>query len=274
MAQKSLTETEQAQEYLLTKDSSEFEQSLLVSIDKKTAGIVLYYFQAKGQLGRKFHAKNHSISDQDKERFQKNNTRLENLKKEIATRDLISLVKRYNESIILGGLIQLIRDNEANILTYDFYLKLKEKFFNWPKVGIRDDRILLSWKDFSKAIHEVDEWIIEKKEAYIPIMEKLIKFIEDNPNYTAETLYLQLLDLPEKEVFYFICNMLLTNPPLRIDFLSIAQLKDEKLLTFEKTIFQILDIIDKKTSETNLKGLILLFKQQIADVRSELVESN
>ena len=272
MEQKSLTETEQAQGYLLSKNSTDFEQSLLISIDKKTAGVVLYYFQAKGQLSRKIQEKDISISEQDKERFSLNKTRLENLKKEISATDLTFLIKKYNESIILSGLIQLIRENEANILTYDEYLRLKEKFMSWPKIGIKDDRILLSWKDFSKAIHEVDDWILEKKNSYTPIMEKLLKINEDNPDCTAQTFY-KLIDLPEKEIFYFICNLLLTNPPLRTDFLSISQLENEKLLTFEKTIFQILDIIASETTDTNLKGLILLFKQQIADVRSQLVES-
>ena len=270
MQKKILTETENAQSFLLTYNQEKFEQTLLQPLNSNLIGVVLYYYQAKGQLGRLIQKETNSFSEAEIINFKANSLRLENLKKEVFKENLITLIKKYNESIIMGALVSLIRDTEANILTYDDHLMLKEKFFSWPKLGIDNDRILLSWKDFSNAIREVEDWLIEKKNSYLTVLEKLIKVMESNDNVTEGMLYEQLQDIPEKECFYIICNILLTNPILRREFLSISQLKADKLLAFEKSIFRILTILEEKTSDNSLKGLILLFKQQIKDAREEL----
>ena len=276
MEEKSLTETELAQQYIISKDQASFEQCLLINnnetLEKSniSEGVILYLYQAKGQLGRQIQKNVTSFSSDEVHHFKITNKRLEEVKNEVFMEDLPKLIKKYNESVILGALVQLIRDNEANILTYDDYMNLREKFFDWPKIGIKNERILLSWKDFSKAIREVDQWLLEKKNMYLPITEKLIQIMEENNEITAELLYKQITDLPEKEIFYVICNLLLTNPPLRKEFLSISLLDNDKLLKSEQSIFQILDILKERTEDSSLKGLILLFKQQIADQRQEL----
>ena len=270
MQKKTLTETEKAQKFLLSYNPEEFEQTLLQPLNNNLIGVVLYYYQAKGQLGRIIQKGINSFSEVEIKNFKTNSLRLENLKREIFRENLIIVVKKYNESIIMGALVSLIRDTEANILTYNDHLMLKEKFFFWPKIGINNDMILLSWKDFSNAIREVEEWLIEKKNLYLPILEKLIKVIESDDNVTKGKLFEQLQDIPEKESFYIICNILLTNPILRKEFLSISLLEGEKLLAFEKSIFGILTILEEKTLDNSLKGLILLFKQQIKEAREEL----
>ena len=95
--------------------------------------------------------------------------------------------------------------------------------------------------------------------------------MEKNKDISGDLFIKEMSDLPEKEVFYVITNILLTNPPLRKIFLSISLLDNERLMKFEKTIFSVLDILTETTNDNTLKGLIILFKQQIAEVRSELL---
>ena len=80
--------------------------------------------------------------------------------------------------------------------------------------------------------------------------------------------------MPEKEIYYIVCNILLTNPDLRNEFLSLSQLvsNQEKLLMFEKKLVKVLDLLSEKTTDSILKGLIYLFKQQIKDQRNEILQ--
>ena len=270
MKKELVTDIDRAMIFMKSKDLTLFEQTLTQSDNNGLFNIVLLYYSAKGQLLRKI-GKKESISDLELSNFEKNRLRLDNLKQEVETEPLTSLTKKYNEAIILSALVQSIRDNEANIISHSKYLELKEKFYSWPKIGIKSQKILLSWKTFSNAIKEVEEWLDEKKNAYLPTVEKLIALFEANNDVTTNELYTSLQDIPEKESYYILCNVLLTNPILRKDFLSISMLSGEKLLKFERTLYSVLSILDEKTHDNTLRGLIILFRQQINIQRPELV---
>lgn len=270
MSQKPITDPEKAQNALLSKTVQEFEQSLAVSLSNESIEIVLLYFPANGQLNRLIQKNKDSYSESQLKNFKINSQILNTLKQEISNESLEKVKNKYNEAIILSALVQLVRDNEANILTYTEYLRLKEKFLNWPKIGIKNEKILLAWKDFSNAIKELEEWMTEKKESYMPYLEKIINLNEIEKESDEVKIFNLLQDIPEKETFYIICNILLTNPILRKDFLSVSLLSGPKLLAFEKVLFKLLDVLNEKTNDKSLKGLIYLFKIQIKDQRKEL----
>lgn len=270
MERKIETDTEKAQRFLLEKNEY-FELTLRPVLDDKLVGVLLYYYQAKGQLERKIQKEKELFSESDIQNFNVNSTRLDDIKKDVFKSDLSVLNKKYNESLILSALVQLIRDNEANSILYDNYVNLKEKFYSWPKLGIKNDRILLAWKDFSNAIKEVEDWLLEKKNMYLPSVEKLIKLFEENDSATGEDFYDILHNMPDKQIFYIICNVLLTNPLLRREFLEISLLQGEKLVKFEKMIVNMLDILGEKTPDNTLKGLIFLFKKQLNESRTEIL---
>lgn len=268
-----LTDIDKAIIYIKSKDLSLFEQTLTQPNNNGLFDIVLLYYSAKGQLLRQIQTKKGSISEQEKINFTKNSSRLDEIKNEVEIENFDSLTKKYNEAIILGALVQLIRDNEANILSYNKYTQLKSKFRSWPQYGIKSQKILLSWKNFSNAIREVEDWLSEKKDNYLPIVEKIVAEYENNQEITSSELFKAMDGIPEKESYYVICNVLLTNPVLRKDFLSISMLSGEQLLVFENKLYSILDIMSKGTTDKTLKGLIILFKQQIKIQRPELENS-
>ena len=270
MPKKSLTDPEKAQKYLLKTEESEFEVSLLKPLEKGLIRIILLFYSAKGQLTRLIQKDPSSFSETELENFKNNNSRLENLKHEVLTDNFEQLLKKYNEAVILSALVNLIRENEANIITFDKYNLLKEKFINWPKIGITNGYILQTWKDFSIAIHEVEAWLQEKKDSYLKIVEKLIANFESDPQDIKNEFYKTLSEVPEKEAYYVICNVLLTNPLLRNEFLTISMLSKDKLETFDKNLYQTLDILYNETNDKALKGIIFLFKLQIKDQRPEL----
>jgi hypothetical protein len=271
MKKNGLTETQQAQELILNSQKHEFELTLHKEANSQVLEIVLHYFQAIGQISRKQQVNKNKLADKELINYKTNEIRLENLKNEIFNTHLPLLLEKYNEAIIMAGLVQLIRDNEASNLNFKKYLIVRDKFFDWPKYGIKNSRILLAWKNFSNAIKEVEEWLTEKKFRYLPILEQLVGAFEKKSNITSEELFQILKILPEKECFYLICNILLTNPILRKEFLTIALMEASKLIAFERVLFSILEIILSNTRDNSLKGLILLFKQQTALERKELL---
>ncbi len=270
MEHKQLTETEKAQNYLLENENF-FESTLNPNLADDLIGVVLYYYQAKGQLERIIQKNKKKFSEEAIDHYKTNSNKLRMIKNEIFKNDLSLSIKKYNESLIMSALVQLIRETEANILLFDDYNQLKEKFYSWPRLGIKHERILLSWKDFSNAIKEIEEYLIEKKNMYFPSIEKLIKIYELNNNVTGKDFYDELEGIPEKQIFYIICNILLTNPILREEILSISLLKDEKLANFERKVIEMLDVLEEKTSDNTLKGLIFLFQKQLNDTRNELL---
>ena len=271
MQEKTLTDIDIAISYLKTKDRGYFEETLTHPDKNGLYSIVLLYYSAKGQLSRKIQSKKENISPEELEIFERNKIRLENLKKEVEQKDLKDLSEKYNEAILMSALVQSIRDNEANALTYNEYLRLKEKFVVWSKI-IKSEKILLTWKDFRNALNELEDWMSAKKDTFLPVVEKLVAFFETNEEQTTnEDFFIIMKDIPEKEIYYIICNVLLTNPILRKDFLSISMLSGEKLLGFERILFSVMDILNEKTDDNILKGLIILFKQQVNDQRPELI---
>ena len=265
------TDPEKAQEFILTKNPLEFQQTLSDPINNVTLNIVILYFPAQGQLTRLIQKNKEMYSTDQIENFRKNSTILQNVKRDVEIQEFETLRLKYNEAIIIGSLVQLIRDCEANIKTYSKYMQLKEKFLSWPKKGIQNQKILLAWKDFSNALRELEEWLAEKKNSYLPILEKLIGSFESENGINVKNLYQVLQTIPEKKSYYIICNILLTNPILRKEFLSISQLTADKLLLFEQTLYLVLDLIYDQTADKSLKGLIILFKMQIKDQRHELL---
>ena len=273
MSIKAKTDPEIAQDFILTKSLTDFELTLKDPLTD-IFSIILLYFPAKGQLARQIQKNKQDYSELQITNYNNNNSRLDSLKKEVLVDDLKILVLKYNEAIILGALVQLIRDNEANITTYDQYVTLKEKFLSWPKLGIKSQKILLDWKDFRNAIRELEDLLLEKKNGYLPYLEELSALCEGEVLPNEVIIYNTLKKVPEKEIYYIVCNILLTNPDLRHEFLSLSQLvsNQDKLLTFEKTLVKVLDLLNDETTDSILKGLIYLFKQQLKDQRNELIQ--
>jgi len=267
---------ELAQEALTNSDPEKFIHSLKPIDDDYILELTLFYFQALGSIMAKLYTRREKAvprySMEQMDIFNKNKSTLEAVLIEIEELSLNQLLAKYNEAVIISGLVYLIRQWEASIKKYDKYLNLKEKFFSWAKIGIKSIRVIEAWKDFTYSLTELEEWLLDKKQFYLKPVEAMINEFEINPDVNSERFYeiMKKFISEDKEIFYGIANILISNPLLNRDILDLSQMDEPNYLRFEKLIYGILVNLNQENYNAMLKNMIGLFTKQIRYERPDI----
>jgi hypothetical protein len=88
--------------------------------------IVTNYFLASETIELELFNKKIDLSDEELRKFKNNKKMLNNLRKQIRNNNKKSNLNNYSLGFVLGGLISLLREFEANIEKYDDYFKYRE----------------------------------------------------------------------------------------------------------------------------------------------------
>lgn len=275
--QREKTYSELAQDALMNNEPESFLESLLPSTNENL-NVIIFYFQALGSLMGKLYSSRHEesqnkYSNENLDLFNKNKATLEAVRLEIEDFDLDILLLKYNEAIIMSGIVYSVRMIEATIKNYDIYLSLKEKFLNWPKIGIKSDRLAFAWKDFNISLLELEQWLLDKKHYYMPAVEAVIREFETNKDLNSKICFsiMKKYIKEEKEIFYAIANILISNPLLHREILILSQLDQVGIFKFEKIIFGMIEVIKLDNQNEMLSNMLRLFTKQIKFDRPDLI---
>ena len=77
----------------------------------------------------------------------------------------------------------------------------------------------------------------------------------------------------DKEIFYGIANILVTNPLLNLEILNISQMTKEKYLKFEKLVYGTLEYLNRSNYNAMLNNMIDLFTKQIKYERPDIISN-
>lgn len=266
MAYENSTPTDRAKNQLLTLNSEQLQGKVLSS--NQESHIVIHYFQAKDQILYHKHNKKINLSNKQDEIFNKNIQLLDRILQRIMEEEISDLLQVYSEAILISGLVSAIRKYEANIDSYPVYKELILKLDIWREIGIINTIVQISIKTLKQSVTELEDWIESNAKKFLPFVESFIKIFDLKPeeksiDYNKILEYFLAQHLSDKDIFYFITNVLKTNPILYENIKSMLNSDSTKINDFRTHILTFLEVLENFTDKERLKRLITLFKKQI-----------
>ena len=247
--------TKRAEEQLLTEGID----NLLN--DEEQSQVAIHYFSILDKIERNFQDKNFELEEKNIKILGRNR-RILNQKKQIIIEDLSldNLLNNFSEGFILASLTSAIRETEANVKSFVEYQKLVEKIKKWPDIGFSSYSIEKAWGEVIKGIEEINDWLMNKKDEYFPIIRELIK----QNNNTNNAIFTHLgTYYTNKEIFYAITNTITINPYLNEKIK--VYLKDSEKITYEELrerLINLLRFLSTNTSDTKMQQMVNLFLSQ------------
>ncbi|MHA2105337.1 MAG: hypothetical protein ACW981_18060 [Candidatus Hodarchaeales archaeon] len=225
--------------------------------------IVTNYFLASETIELELFNKKIDLSDEELRKFKNNKKMLNNLRKQIRNNNKKSNLNNYSLGFVLGGLISLLREFEANIEKYDDYLETASKIKELKKDCESEEFLAEIWKKTNESIDEILSYLEMKSYSYFPTLEKIISEIKRSSNNETNSINIINGIIKEnhddREGFYLLSNIIQINPILHKRFEKLCLDRELDIVKMKELLLESLKLYQNLIEDKRVKHLITVF---------------
>ncbi|MFW9779208.1 MAG: hypothetical protein ACFFE8_10175 [Candidatus Heimdallarchaeota archaeon] len=224
----------------------EFEINEFISSSKTEEEALLIYW-AIDNISRD----QHKLSKEELSCFSINRKLLEEIRQKILSEELRLSLSHYSHGFVLGALEFSARNHEASIEHFKEYMQIVQKLETWKDIGFPSERFQKHWEHAMIGIHEIQNWLEDKSEAFYPAMAAIIR----SGQYKNSSKFLKALRKgnSDKITFQILSSILQTNPLLNERLVNLCETESIAFPIFIGNAVAALELLKQQTTDMRVK---------------------
>ena len=185
------------------------------------------------------------------------------LRKQIRNNNLKSNLGNFTIGFVLGGLISLLRESEANIEEFNNYLEIGNKIRELEKDCENEEFLAKVCKKTIESIDEISSYLEMKSETFYSTIKVILdEFKRSNDiNNNAENIIIDAIKEyhNDRDGFYLFSNIILVNPILYEKFEKLCKENNLDILSIHKSFLSALRKYQQGIEDKDVVHLVDMF---------------